>query len=76
MRVEVGIENCPDGAEEGKVRGGGPAKQLNRLEGLREHFSQVEEGLPEWKRGARRNGDLPERPLKAQVNWKSLRWGG
>lgn len=32
-RVEVGIENCPDGAGEGKVRGGGSAKQLTRLEG-------------------------------------------
>jgi hypothetical protein len=31
--VEVGIENCPDGAGEGKVRGGGSAKQLTRLEG-------------------------------------------
>lgn len=30
-RVEVGIENDPDGAGEGKVRGGGPARQLTRL---------------------------------------------
>lgn len=33
LRVEVEIENCPDGAGEGKVRRGGPAKQLSRLEG-------------------------------------------
>lgn len=33
LRVEVGIENCPDGAEGGKVRRGGPVKELTRLEG-------------------------------------------
>lgn len=36
LRVEVGIESCPDGAGEGKVTGGGPAKQLSRLEGAAE----------------------------------------
>lgn len=52
LRVEVGIENCPDGAGEGKVRGGGPAKQLTRLEGegrstfpSLSKYCQVEEGV-------------------------------
>lgn len=45
------IENCPDGVGEGKVRRGGPAKQLTRLEGegrstfpSLSKYCQVEEG--------------------------------
>lgn len=76
LRVEVGIENCPDGAGEGKVRGGGPAKQLTRPEGegrgtfpSLSKYCQVEEG-------AERDEDLRETPFQVQVNWRSLRRGG
>lgn len=67
LRVEVGTENCPDGAGEGrKVRRACQAAHQTRRD--RRSTSprlgkdcQVEEG-------AERDGVLRERPFQAQVN--------